>query len=126
MHYLYRAGLVVLAIASLIIEPGMAQTAAIAPPTVARKQDREECAAKAASQGITKRIRVSEFIRKCMADKIAGRNMAERKRLREEWTSELKEAERRKARAAACKNEARQQKLHFKNRSVFIKECMTR
>jgi hypothetical protein len=94
------------------------------PLAVVRKQDRDECIAQAAQQGISKRIRVSNFVHKCMADRMAARNTAERKQLSEKWTAQRKDREQRAAKEAACKKQVLQQKLHFEKRSRFVKECL--
>jgi hypothetical protein len=122
MHH--RVLLFAISFVSFFVEPALAQVTAIAPLAVERKQDRDECIAQAAQQGITKRIRVRNFVHECMAARMTARNTAERKQLFEKWTAQRKEREQRTAKEAACKKQARQQKLHFEKRSRFVKECL--
>ena len=123
----YRRSILVSVVLLLFsVGPVLAQTGPVPPPAVARKQDREECTAQAAQQGITKRNRVTEFLRKCMAERREARNAAERQRLFERRIAERQEVERRAAKEADCKKQAREQNLRFRTRSRFIRECMSK
>lgn len=123
MRY-HRRILVSVVLLSLSVGPVLAQTGTVPPPAVSRKQDREECTAQAEHQGITRRNRVTEFVRKCTAERRAARDAAERKQQRERLIAERKEVVARAAREAECKKQAREQNLRFGNRSRFIRECI--
>ena len=94
-----------------------------ASPAALRQQDRQECATQAAQQGLAKRKQV-EFVRKCLIDRETARNAAARKKAPEEWAAQQALLEKRAAKEAGCKKQARQQKLHYENRLRFIEKCM--
>ena len=138
----YLLAIFAISIGLLLVAGGavIAQTTTSAPMSKRelRKQDSQECTARATQQNIIRR-NLAEFVRKCMADRQAERRKqgADESRMKrgmaiEEGAAilEVRNRERREqleqqaAKRADCNKQATEQKLRVAQRRSLVNKCI--
>jgi hypothetical protein len=140
MRYILATFAITLGLLVFAGDAGMAQTGSPAPMSkrALRQQDSQECTAQAKQQNIARR-NLAEFVRKCMADRQAGRRKqsADERRMKRGMAIEegaaildVRNRERREqlenetAKRADCNKQANEQKLRVAQRRNFVTNCV--